>query len=165
MAFEINYLIGNLDTYFRQDEMSVLFFYAKDINLNISKKMKYLLDKKISYMVHHNMSIVNLDSNDKMFSYFNIDDIQSVMQFVSTQLVPAMQNENTDMDVKYGGSIGNLINQVNNYDSNDSGFTLYINNDYVPVEMSYYIDMANEMKDLLQKSLNLNTPILVSYTD
>lgn len=165
MAFEINYLIGNLDTYFRQDEMSVLFFYAKDINLNISKKMKYLLDKKISYMVHHNMSIVNLDSNDKMFSYFNVDDIQFVMQFISTQLVPAMQNENTDMNVKYGGSIGNLINQVNNYDSNDSGFILYINNDYVPVEMSYYIDMANEMKDLLQKSLSLNTPILVSYTD
>ncbi len=165
MAFEINYLIGNLDTYFRQDEMNVLFFYAKDINLNLTKKMKYLLDKKISYMIHHNISTSGLDSNDKMHSYFNLSDIQSVIQFILTQLIPAMQNENTDMDVKYGGDISHLINQINNYNSNDSGFILYINFDYIPVEMSYYIEMANEMKDLLQKCLDLNTPILVSYND
>lgn len=75
-----------------------------------------------------------------------------------------MQIENTDMDIKYVGSISNLINQVNNYNSNDSGFILNINYDYVPVEMAYYIEMAIEMKDLLQKSIYLNTPILVSYT-
>ena len=38
MAFEINYIIGNQDTYFRRDEMSVLFYYAKDIDLNLTKK-------------------------------------------------------------------------------------------------------------------------------
>lgn len=165
MAFEINYLIGNLDTYFRQDEINVLLFYAKDINLNLTKKLNYLLDKKVSYMIQHNISTSGLDSNDKMHSYFNLSDMQLFIQFVLTQLIPAMQNENTDMDVKYGGSISNLIIQVNNYNSNDSGFTLNINYDYVPVEMTYYIDMVIEIKDLLQKSIDLNTPILVSYTD
>jgi type 1 glutamine amidotransferase len=118
-----------------------------------------------TYMIHHNISSIELDSDEKMYSYFNPSDLQLVIQFILTQLIPAMQNENIDMDVKYGGSITNLINQINNYNSNDSGFRLNINHNYVPVEMDYYIDMANEMRDLLQKSLDLNRPILVSYTD
>lgn len=79
MAFEINYLIGNLDTYFRQDEINVLLFYAKEINLDLTKKMNYLLDKKISYMIHHNISTAGLDNNDKMHSHFNLSDMQLVI--------------------------------------------------------------------------------------
>jgi hypothetical protein len=46
MAFEIDYLIGSLDTYFRQDEINVLFFYAKDIHLELTQKLNYLLIRK-----------------------------------------------------------------------------------------------------------------------
>ncbi|WP_333596699.1 hypothetical protein [Chryseobacterium flavum] len=165
MAFEINYVIGNLETYFRQDEMNVLFFYAKDINLNLTKKMNYLLDKKTTYMIGNNISTDGFDSDDDLPAYFNVGDIQNVIQFITSQLIPAMQNESVNMDGKYGGTISSLINNINNYDSGDIAFMLYVSLDYVPVEMSYYISKANEIKDLLQTSLNLNTPILVSYTD
>ena len=165
MAFEINYIIGDLDTYFRRDEMSVLFYYAKDIDINLTKKMNYLLDKKTSYMIRNNINISGLDSENDMSAYFNTTDMQAVIQFISTQLIPVMQSETFDMDGKYGGSVSNLINQVNNYNSGDSGFGLYIAHDWVPYEMEYFINMANEMKDLLLESLNLNTPITISYTD
>ena len=165
MAFEINYLIGNIDTYFRRDEMSVLFYFAKDINLNLAKKMYYLLHKKITYLIHNNIDADGLDGFEDMPAHFNPNDMQEVIQFITNQLTPAMQNETVDMDGKYGGSVSSLINQVNNYNSGDSGFRLYIAHDWVPYEMTYYINMANEMKEILQESLNLNTPILVSYND
>jgi len=165
MAFEINYLIGDIDTYFRQDEMSVLFYYAKDIDLDLTKKMNYLLDKKVSYMMHNNINVSELDSNDEMDSYFNSTDIKLVIQFIMTQLVPSMQKENIDLVTKDDESVSKFINKINNYNSTDSGFLLNINHDYVPTEVAYYIDMANEMKNLLQTSLDLNKPILVSYND
>ncbi len=165
MAREINYLIGSLDTYFRQDEMSVLFYYAKDIDFNLTKKLCYLLHNKANYMIHHNISIGSLNSFDEMPAHFNPTDMQAVIQFITNQLIPAMQNETVDMFIKYGGSVSSLINQVNNYNSADSGFGLYIAHDYVTEDMWYYINIANEMKDLLQESLNLNTPMMVSYND
>ena len=127
--------------------------------------MNYLLDKKTSYMISHNINISGLDSDNDMHAYFNTTDIQTVIQFITIQLIPAMQSETVDMDGKYGGSVSSLINQVNNYNSGDSGFNLYIAHDWVPYEMEYFINMANEMKNLLQESLNLNSPMMVSYTD
>jgi hypothetical protein len=165
MAFEINYLIGNIETYFRRDEMSVLFFYAKDLNLSLSKKMNYLLHKKITYMLHNNINTDGIGGFDDMPAHFNLTDMQAVIEFITNQLIPAMQNETVDMDGKYGGSVSNLINQVNSYNSGDLGFGLYIAHDWVPYEISYYIYMANEMKELLQESINLNTPMMVSYND
>lgn len=165
MAFEINYLIGNIDTYFRRDEMSVLFYYAKDLNLNLTKKMYYLLHKKITYLIHNNIDTDGLGGFEDMPAYFNTIDMQAVIQFITNQLIPAMQNETDDTDGKYGGSVSSLISQVNNYNSGDSGFGLYIARDYVPEEMSYYLAMANEMKELLQESLNHNSPMMVSYND
>ncbi|RQO38023.1 hypothetical protein DBR39_14155 [Chryseobacterium sp. KBW03] len=165
MAFEINYFIGSLDTYFRQDEMSVLFFYAKDIDLELTKKLNYLLDKKTSYMIHHNMNISGLDNDDPLPAYYHTDDIEAAIRFISTQLIPAMEKETVNMDEKYGGSMSRFIDLINNYPNDSLGFMLYVAHDYVPYEMTYYIDQANEMKDLLQESLNLKTPIIINYTD
>lgn len=165
MAFEIDYLIGSLDTYFRQDEMNVLFFYAKDIDLELTQKLNYLLDKKTSYMIHHNMNTSGLDNDEPLPAYYNTDDIEAVIRFISTQLIPAMEKETVNMDEKYGGSMRSLIDLINNYSSGSSGFILYVAHDYVPYEMSYYINKVIEMKDLLQESLNLKTPMIVSYMD
>lgn len=165
MAREINYLIGNIDTYFRRDEMSVLFYYAKDIDFNLTKKLYYLLNDETIYKIHNNSSIGNIGAFDDAPAHFNSTDMQAVMQFIDDQLIPAMQNETVDMFVKYGGSVSSLINQVNSYNSGDSGFSLYIAHDYVTEDMWYYIIIANEMKELLQESLNLNTPMMVSYND
>lgn len=165
MAFEINYFIGSLDTYFRQDEMSVLFFYAKDIDLELTKKLNYLLDKKTSYMIDHNMNISGLDNDKPLPAYYQPDDIEAAIRFISTQLIPAMEKETVDMDEKCGGNMSRFIELINNYSNDSLGSLLYIAHDYVPYEMSYYINMANEMKDLLQESLDLKAPIIISYTD
>ena len=165
MAREINYLIGDLDTYFRVDEMSVLFYYAKEIGFNLTKKLYFLLNDETIYKIHNNISIGNIGAFDDAPAHFNPTDMQAVIEFITNQLIPAMQNETVDMDGKYGGSVSNLINQVNSYNSGDLGFGLYIAHDWVPYEMSYYINMANEMKELLQESINLNTPMMVSYND
>lgn len=165
MAFEINYFIGSLDTYFRQDEMSVLFFYAKDIDLELTKKLNYLLDKKTSYMIDHNMNISGLDNDKPLPAYYQPDDIEAAIRFISTQLIPAMEKETVDMDEKCRGNMSRFIELINNYSNDSLGSLLYIAHDYVPYEMSYYINMANEMKDLLQESLDLKAPIIISYTD
>lgn len=165
MAFEIDYLIGSLDTYFRQDEMSVLFFYAKDLDPELTKKLNYLLDKKTSYMIDHNMNTSGLDNDEPLPAYYNTDDIEAAIRFISTQLIPALEKETVNMDEKYGGNMSRFIDLVNNYSNDSLGSILYISQDYVPYEMRYYINKANEMKDLLQESLNLKTPMMISYTD
>ncbi|WP_158728096.1 MULTISPECIES: hypothetical protein [unclassified Flavobacterium] len=164
MSFEIRYIVGNLDTFFRRDEMSVLLYYAKNINDTLAGNFHYLLQDETVYKIRNNISIGNLNSFDDRPAYFNINEIQNCIQFINNQLVPSMQNESVNMWEKYGG-FETMKNLINNAPNNQWSFDLNINHDYVPEDMDYYIDMAIEIKELLQESLNLNTPIIISYLD
>ncbi|WP_417942161.1 hypothetical protein [Flavobacterium sp. RS13.1] len=164
MSFEIRYIIGNLDTYFRREEMSVLLYYAKSINDTLAGNFYYLLQKETVYKIRNNISIGNSNSFDDMHAYFNINEIQNCIQFINNQLVPAMQNETISMWEKYGG-FEIMKSLINNAPDNHWSHDLSINHDYVPEDMEYYIDMVIEIKELLQESLNVSTPILISYVD
>ncbi|ABQ05096.1 hypothetical protein [Flavobacterium johnsoniae] len=162
MPLDIRYKIENIDTYFRKDELSTLLFYIKDINYDLATKLYFLLEKEIAFRLENHLDIGNLDAFNDMSAHFDSGDIEESIQSIANQVIPSLQNERLNIWEKYGG-FDNLKNEVNN--GNDWSFNLNINYDYVPEYVDYYIDMLIEIKELLQKSLDLNTPIIVSYED
>lgn len=160
---EIRYEIDNIDIVFRNEDLSVLLFYAKNINSSIASKIFFSLRKKTMFELLNNINSV-LDPSDDLPAYFNTSFLQDGISFLTNQLIPSMQSETVDIWQKYGG-FSSLKSQINNNLFNDWSDELYILSDYVPESFEYYINMANEIKILLQKSLSLNTPILVSYFD
>jgi len=164
MALDIRYIIGNTDTYFRRDELNVLFFYAKNINFNLGAKLYFLLEKEIVFRLNNHINIGNLNSFDDMPAHFDINHIQESIQFITNQIIPSLQNESLSMWNKYGG-FDSLKIEVNKENRNDWTSNLSIDHEYVPEDIDYYIDMVVEIKELLHESLNQNTPIMVIYED
>lgn len=160
---EIRYMIENIDTVFTSEDLSVLLFYSKNINNNIASKIFFSLRKKTMFDLHNNLETLS-DPSDDLPAYFNISYLQDAISFINSQLIPAMQSETLDIWQKYGG-FSSLKSQINNNLSNDWSSELYIQSDYVPESFQYYINIANEIKTLFQKSLSLNTPLIVSYLD
>ncbi|MET3022117.1 hypothetical protein [Flavobacterium hydatis] len=162
MPLDIRYKIENIDTYFRKDELSVLLFYIKGINNDLATKLYFLLEKEIAFRLENHLNIGDLDAFNNMLAHFDAGDIEESIQLITNQVIPSLKNETLNIWEKYGG-FDNLKDEVNN--GNDWSFNLSINQEYVPEDIDYYIDMIIEIKELLQKSLNLNTPILVIYED
>jgi len=162
MPLDIRYKIENIDTYFRKDELSALLFYIKGINNNLAANLYFLLEKEIAYRLENHLDIGHLDAFNNMLAHFDSGDIEESIQSITNQVIPSLQNETLNIWEKYGG-FDNLKHEINN--GNDWSFNLSINHDYVPEDIDYYIDMIIEIKELLQKSLNLNTPIMISYED
>ncbi|MEJ5106119.1 MULTISPECIES: hypothetical protein [Chryseobacterium] len=160
---DIRYEIDNLDTVLRAEDISVFLFYAKNINDNIASKLFFSLRKKTMYELLNDIN-TNLDPSEDLPAYFNTSFLQDGISFITTVLIPSMQNETVDMWGKYGG-FASLKAQINNNTANNWSSELCILSDYVPESMEYYIDIASEIKMLLQRSLSLNTPMLVSYFD
>lgn len=164
MSLDIRYKIANTDTYFRRDELNALLFYVNDINNTLAAKLYFLLEKEIAFRLENDLNIGNLNAFNDMQAHFDLNYIEESIQLITNQIIPALQNETSNMWEKYGG-FENLKNEVNIGNRNDWSSNLSIDHDYIPEDMDYYIDMIIEIKELLQKSLNLNTAVTVIYED
>lgn len=164
MPLNIRYIIGSTDTYFRIDKLNVFLFYAKNINNDLAAKLYFSLNKQITYNLHYHIHSGALNSFDDMPAYFDINYLEESIEFITNQVIPSLQNERSNMWEKHGG-FDSLKNQINNGNKNDWNFNLSLKDEYVQENMVYYIDIAVEIKDLLQKSLIFNTPLMVIYED
>lgn len=133
---------------------TVDLYYAKQVNENKAKKLFDATLTEYRYRIRYNLALEGLTYKDYE-AHFVPSDILDAIAFIDNELVNALNNENEDLLVKYGGNQGFL----NKYYTNPG----YLSALGVEDDEFYYdspsdiIHYSQLLKEFFQYALGLNT--------
>ncbi len=138
---------------------ALMMYYTKQLN---STKAKLLFDATLSewaYRVNYDLPEGGLDGDDDLEAHFVPAEIQEAIAFIDDELIPALNNEQEDLLVKYGGE-DHFLELFNA--SPDYLELLGLNDNELYADMPDYIaSFLGRLKEVFEYALSVNKPYII----
>lgn len=137
---------------------ALLMYYAKQIDPIKGKKLINATISEWSYRIENGIQLDNI-TNDNNMVHFIISEINTVISFIDSELIPNLSNEPQNLITKYGGE----SNFVNLYDNNLDYLKVlcFTKDEFFDGDTHQLIFLLNELKLFFQYAINQNQPFKV----
>jgi hypothetical protein len=81
---------------------ALLLYYAKQLDGRKGKQFFDATQSEYHYRIRNNISLVGITENDDVV-HFNVTDLNELIIFFDSILIPALANETMDLIEKFGG--------------------------------------------------------------
>ncbi len=165
--FILEYESGEHGLAIGREELFILAHFADGLDSALAEKLYYAGEKEYIYRLHKNLSLEGYDYHENEHSFWNIPDLNQVIEFIDSTLIPALNSLsdlNDDLIAHFGGW-ENLKGQIKTGAEFKKYFGFSSSEDRIENSADTYANIANQISTIIKDAISRNQPYYVGYND
>lgn len=160
----IEYLSGNLEFSVNREEFFIFIHYANTLSLEKARTLYFAGETDYIYRRYNDLSVVGLDYYNSHHTYLNPGDLQEVVEFLESQIIPSLEKQSNLNLIDILGGWTDLKNQIDQGPTYKKRFGV-LDVENIAEDTCQYIYIADSLKEIIENSLNIGIPYEIRYDE